>query len=233
MINFFFRTAVILLACSAPLYASVPSATSAEQRLQLKLDALFAQPFVPGSDIVRTAELLATPKQIAALCDNATLSLTGNDSRLTGKRTVVARCGNRKLFLPVQVHASGTWWIASQSLPGGAILQRSDIEPQSGSLDRLPAGLVFNAEEIIGQRLTRAISAGKPLMQNQLRQQWRLHAGQQVDLVTAGDGFRIRGQGKALSNAAVNDTLKVKTASGQTLSGKVAEDGQVMIFFQQ
>jgi flagella basal body P-ring formation protein FlgA len=233
MITFFFRTTAISLVCSAPLFASVPAAPSAEQRLQVKLDALFDQPSAYGRDVVRTAELLASPKQIAAVCDNPTLAIAGNDSRLTGKRTVVARCGNRKHFLPVMIHATGTWWIASQSLPGGAIVQRSDIEPQSGSLDNLPAGVIFDADNIIGQRLTRAITAGKPLLQNQLRQQWRLHAGQQVDLITVGEGFRVRGQGKALNNAAVNDTLKVQTASGQTVSGKVAADGQVEIFFQQ
>jgi len=233
MITFFFRATVILLTCSAPLFASVPAAPSAEQRLQVKLDALFDQPLAQGRDVVRNPELLASPKQIAAVCENPTLTIAGNDSRLTGKRTVIARCGNRKHFLPVLVHATGTWWVASQSLPGGAIVQRSDIEPQSGSLGNLPTGVIFNPNEIIGQRLTRAVTAGKPLLQNQLRQQWRLHAGQQVDLVTTGDGFRIRGQGKALNNAAVNDMLKVRTANGQTLSGKVADDGQVEIFFQQ
>lgn len=233
MITFFFRTTVILLTCSAPLFASVPAIPSAEQRLQVKLDALFDQPPAQSRDVVRNPELLASPKQIAAVCENPTLTIAGNDSRLTGKRTVIARCGNRKHFLPVLVHATGTWWVASQSLPGGAIVQRSDIEPQSGSLDNLPAGVIFNPNEIIGQRLTRAVTAGKPLLQNQLRQQWRLKAGEQVDLVTMGDGFRIRGQGKALNNAAVNDMLKVRTANGQTLSGKVADDGQVEIFFQQ
>ncbi len=123
--------------------------------------------------------------------------------------------------------------MASQSLPGGAIVQRSDIEPVTGSLDGQPGGLIFNADEIIGQRLTRAINVGKPLLENQLRQQWRLRTGQTVDLVTTGEGFRIRSQGKALNNAAVNDTLNVKTPGGRTVSGKVGPDGQVMIFSQQ
>ncbi|MEW5558728.1 flagellar basal body P-ring formation chaperone FlgA [Enterobacter asburiae] len=228
----FFALTALALAITTPAQASVPSAQSAEQRLLLKLNALF-QPSDNQDTIARTVELLATPQQVAALCDAPELSLTGNDSRLTGKRTVAARCGKRKFYLPVRVSAQGTWWVASQSLPGGAIVQHGDIEPHTGSLDGQPAGLVFSPDEIIGQRLTRAITAGKPVLQNQLRQQWRLRAGQTVDLVTSGDGFRIRGQGKALGNATVNDTLKVQTANGQIVSGKVAADGQVMIFFRQ
>ncbi|MCI8905664.1 MAG: flagellar basal body P-ring formation protein FlgA [Enterobacter sp.] len=226
-----FSAAMAVLLCSAPATASVPSDQTAKQRLLLKLDALIKQPESNG-EVVRTVALLATPAQLAGVCENPELSLVGRDSRLTGKRTVLAQCGARRHFLPVRISAQGTWWVASQSLPGGAIVQRSDIEPVTGSLDNQPGGLIFNADEIIGQRLTRAIDAGKPLLENQLRQQWRLRAGQTVDLVTAGSGFRIRSQGKALNNAAVDDVLKVKTTGGRTVSGKVAADGQVMIISQ-
>lgn len=228
-----FRIAALTWACSVPVFASAPSTDTVKQHLQLKLEALFQQPVAAQGDVVRTVTLLASAQQIAAVCETPELSVAGQDNRLTGKRTVVARCGTRKIFLPVRVNASGTWWVASQSLPSGAILQQSDIEPHTGNIDGQPAGLIFQPEEIIGQRLTRALTAGKPVLQNQLRQQWRLHAGQQVDLVTTGNGFRIRGQGKALNNAAIDDTLRVQTANGQTVSGKVAPDGQVMIFLRQ
>ncbi|EMN5545692.1 flagellar basal body P-ring formation protein FlgA [Enterobacter cloacae] len=226
-----FSAAMVVLLCSASAGASVPSDQTAKQRLLLKLDTLIQQPGSNG-EVVRTVALLATPAQLSAVCDNPELSLVGHDSRLTGKRTVLAQCGARRHFLPVRISAQGTWWVASQSLPGGAIVQRSDIEPVTGTLDHQPSGLIFNADAIIGQRLTRAIDAGKPLLENQLRQQWRLRAGQTVDLVTAGSGFRIRSQGKALNNAAVDDVLKVKTTGGRTVSGKVAADGQVMIISQ-
>ncbi|MCM7512680.1 flagellar basal body P-ring formation chaperone FlgA [Enterobacter hormaechei] len=228
----FLSAAVAVLLCASPAAASVPSDQTAKQRLMLKLDSLIEQP-ENGNEIVRSITLLATPAQLAAVCDNPTLSLMGRDDRLTGKRTVLAQCGPRRHFLPVRISAEGTWWVASQSLPGGAIVQRSDIEPVSGSLDHQPSGLIFNADAIIGQRLTRAIDAGKPLLENQLRHQWRLRAGQTVDLVTAGSGFRIRSQGKALNNAAVDEVLKVKTVGGRTVSGKVGADGQVMILSQQ
>lgn len=130
-------TAVAALLFSASAAASVPSDQTAKQRLMLKLDALIPQPEV-GSDIVRTVTLLAAPAQLAAVCDNPELSLVGSNSRLTGKRTVLAQCGARRHFLPVRISAQGTWWVASQSLPGGAIVQRSDIEPVTGSLDHQP-----------------------------------------------------------------------------------------------
>lgn len=231
--RFFKILALSLMGYLAPLSASVPSMASAEQRLQVRLDALLATPANQPGEVTRTATLLATAQQIAAVCDTPQLSLSGKDTRLTGKRTVIALCGKRKHYLPIRISAQGTWWVARQNLPGGTLLQRQDIEPVTGDLDGQPSGLVFNPDEIVGQRLTRAIDANKPLLQHQLRQQWRLQAGQTADLVTSGDGFRIRSQGKALNNAAVNGVVKVQTRNGQTVSGKVDADGQVMIFLQQ
>lgn len=229
----FYCVPALLLACfSAPLLASVVRQPAAKQQLLMKLNALVALPPSTGN-IVRSVELLASSAQIAALCDSPQLTLNGQDKRLTGKRTVTARCGARNHYLPIRINAEGTWWVARHALASGTVIQHSDIAAMTGSLESLPPGMVFDAAAIVGQRLTRNVTAGKPLIQNQLRQQWRLRAGDTVDLVTAGAGFRIRSQGKALNNAAVNDTLKVRVSSGQTVSGKVAENGQVMIFLQQ
>ncbi len=115
-----FSTAVAVLLCSASAAASVPSDQMAKQRLMLKLDALIKQP-EHGSEIVRTATLLASPAQLAAVCENPTLSLVGRDSRLTGKRTVLAQCGARRHFLPVRISAQGTGGWPAKACPAGRL----------------------------------------------------------------------------------------------------------------
>lgn len=225
--------ATALACCSLPLIASVPDTPSAIERLQTRLDALLSPQVEVNTDIVRTVELLATPQQLAALCENPELRLAGHDTRLTGKRTVIANCGKRNHYLPVRISAQGSWWVAAHDLAGGDIIQPGDIKRVTGNLEGQPLGLVFEANEIVGQRLTRGLALGKPLVQSQLRQQWRLRSGQTVDLVTTSAGLRIRSQGKAMNNAAVNDTLKIRLNNGRTINGKVNEDGQVTIFLQQ
>lgn len=230
----FIRIIMLTLCCSAPLYASTNTAQDIELRLRIKIDELLKKRSGQGDDanVVQLATILTPAKQLAAICASPMLSLAGNDRRLTGKRSVVAECESRRHFIQIQVKAQGTWWVAKGNLPAGSVVQASDIEPHTGAVERQPAGIIFNPALIIGQTLTRAAIAGQPVRSNQLRQQWRLHAGQQVDLVAAGEGFLIRSQGKALANASVNDTLRVQTRSGQTLSGRVNEDGQVMISLQ-
>lgn len=158
------RVTLVTLLFASPLYASVPSATTAKLRLVQKLEALVKLTENPGN-IVRTVTLLASPGQLSAVCENPDLSLAGHDDRLTGKRTAVARCGMRKFYLPFSISARGTFWVASHSLKGGEIVQQGDITPMTGSIDDLPVGLMFEARDIVGQRLLRPLSAGKPVLQ--------------------------------------------------------------------
>lgn len=224
---------LLTLVLSAGAQASMPVNNISETTLTIRLNALLASPGVLPDDVVRTVSLHTTPEQMAMLCASPELSIKGNDKRLTGRRTVLARCGKRHVYLPAEIHANGTYWKASRDLPGGQIIQRSDIEPDTGPLDGKPAGLTFMPEQIVGQRLTRAVSAGTPVLLNYLRKQWKLRAGQQVDVVTSGQGFRIRSQGRALNNAAVDEKVKIKTSAGRIVIGTVDKDGRVLVLLQE
>lgn len=187
-----------------------------------------------GSDksLTRTVTLLTPEKQLALLCENPVLSLSGNDSRLAGNRSVIAQCGNERKFLQIRIKAEGRWWVASRAIAVGATIGTEDIKQQTGSMDRLPPGILLNSDAIVGRVATRAISAGQPLQTHQLRQAWTILAGEKVDILLEGNGFRIRTQGKAIENAAVNENIRVKTSSGHTLTGKVLSPGKVSVSTQ-
>jgi flagella basal body P-ring formation protein FlgA len=225
----------LALLCAGSAYASTDTAQTAQQRLQIKIDELLKKRHGMGDDVnlVQVATILTPAAKLAAICESPVLSIIGNDKRLIGKRSVLAKCETHKHFVQIQVSAQGTWWVAKEDLPAGHVIEISDIEPQSGTLDQQATKLVFNANQIVGQTTSRAIHAGNPVLDNQLHQQWQLRAGQTVEILAAGEGFNIRSQGKALSNAAVNDTLKVQTRSGQTVSGKVNAQGEVVIYLRQ
>ncbi|UWS34341.1 flagellar basal body P-ring formation chaperone FlgA [Erwinia pyrifoliae] len=230
-----YRYLILALCWSSTLYATPHTSSGIEQRLSVRIDELLKkrQGEEHDGNVVQLAKLLTPARQLAAICPDPVLSLAGNDTRLTGKRSVIAQCGARRHYLQIQISAHGSWWVAKKNLPVGSVIRAEDIESHTGSLDHQPAGILFDINQIVGQTTTRALNAGSPIVQNQLRQQWLLHAGQMVDIITQGDGFRIRSQGKALANASVDDMLKVQTRTGRTISGKVAHDGQVEILLQQ
>ena len=51
--------------------------------------------------------------------------------------------------------------------------------------------------------------------------------GQGVRLVTQGPGFQVSSEGRALGNAADGQSVQVRSASGQTVSG-VARSGGIV-----
>lgn len=62
-----------------------------------------------------------------------------------------------------------------------------------------------------------------------LRRLWIIKAGQDVQVLAQGEGFNVNSNGKAMNNAAIQDTVRVRMASGQIVSGTVADDGTVRI----
>ncbi|ORM90373.1 flagellar basal body P-ring formation chaperone FlgA [Pantoea septica] len=178
--------------------------------------------------VVRRATLLNAAEKHAALCDEPHLTLSGSQ-RLTGNRTVVAQCGDKKHFIPIRVEAEGRWWTAARDLKAGSLLIAQDIVQRSGSLANLPDDVMTQPDGVEGAVLTRAVRAGQPLTQSQLRKRWRVSRGDEVEVIAYGSGFHIYAKGKALDNGAVEDAVRVRMKTGQLVSGSVNHDGSVRI----
>src|SRR5574340_225256 len=71
-------------------------------------------------------------------------------------------------------------------------------------------------------------AAGAPLRTALLRPPLAVQQGQTARLVLNGPGFSVQSEGQALANASRGDRVRVKTASGEVVSG-VAEDGQQVV----
>lgn len=179
--------------------------------------------------VTRTIKILTPPEQLALLCSAPELSFAGNNSRLTGNKSVIAQCGSQRKFIQISVQAQGTWWAARKTIKPGSEIQAENIVSRTGSLDRLPAGLVFNKESIIGLTAARTITRGQPIVQTQLRRRWAIVSGQEVEITVTGPGFRIRAKGKALDNAAVGKPVRIAMRSGQIMPGVASSEGKVDI----
>lgn len=93
----------------------------------------------------------------------------------------------------------------------------------------MPSGLLFSTNPVTGAVITRNMQSGQPLTENVLRKRWKVVSGAKVDAITTGEGFRIRAHGKALDNATLHGTLRVRLNSGKIVAGKVNENGDVLI----
>lgn len=155
-------------------------------------------------------------------------------SRSIGRISVGVRClapSPWTVYLPAQVKAIGPYAVTRQPLPANHILTAADIALREGDLGSLPADVVTDAEAMLGYRAVSGLAAGAPLRNALLRPPLAVRQGQVTRLVLNGPGFSVQSEGQALANASRGDRVRVKTRSGQVVSG-VAHDGQqVMVGF--
>jgi flagella basal body P-ring formation protein FlgA len=151
-------------------------------------------------------------------------------SQLLGNSMVGARCPGNKgwtLFVPVHVAVSVDMLITSKALAQGHVLVAEDISSQKGEL--LQTDVMIELSEAVGKILTSSLGAGQVLKQSMLRAPYAVTQGQTVQLQVEGAGFSLRSEGQALSNAVEGQSLKVKTSSGQVVSGTARQGGVVDI----
>ncbi len=135
------------------------------------------------------------------------------------------------VYLSAQVSVVGSYAVTLQSLPANHILTPADFTLREGDLGSLPTDVVTNMDDMLGYRTVSGLAAGAPLRSALLRPPLVVQQGQTTRVVLNGPGFSVQSEGQALANASRGDRVRVKTRSGQVISG-VAQDGQqVMVAF--
>jgi flagella basal body P-ring formation protein FlgA len=152
-------------------------------------------------------------------------------ARRTGRTTVGVRCLAPQawtVYLPAQVHVVGRYVVLRNAVPADHTLGPADVDLREGDLGGLPADVLLDTDGVAGYRTVGALAAGAPLRQGLLRAPRVVQQGQTTRLVLNGPGFSVASEGQALANAARGETVRVKTRSGQVISG-VAQDGQQVL----
>lgn len=209
--------ALLALLCSPPGMA---------QDLQAQLHALFAGRLADVSNNV-TVTLRTTAGGMPG-CEQPQLSVAGN-AKLWGNVSVLARCGNEKRYLQVNVQATGNYVVAVLPITRGSRFTPASVALKRGRLDQLPPRTALEVSQVIEAVSLRDLIPGQPVQQTMIRQAWRVKAGQRVMVVANGDGFSANAEGQALNNAAVAQNVRVRMVSGQVVSGVVAADGNILI----
>ncbi|MCZ4058710.1 flagellar basal body P-ring formation chaperone FlgA [Pantoea sp. LMR881] len=172
--------------------------------------------------------VIRTPKTQWPDCDAPRFALPGN-SRLWGNMSVAANCGENRRYLQVQVQVTGEYLVAKRQLARGTHVAQDDFRLQNGRLDTLPARTLFTSESVADAVVLRDIQPGQPVSLSMLRQPWRVKAGQNVQVIASGEGFNASSEGKALNNAASAQWVRVRMGNGQIVSGRVSDDGNILI----
>jgi flagella basal body P-ring formation protein FlgA len=151
-----------------------------------------------------------------------------NGSRAWGKTTVGLRCSAPApwtVYVAARVRIMAEYVATAAPLAQGQLIGADDIAMLKGDLSTLPAGILTDSSQAIGRTVTRSLPLGTPLREDSIRRPQAIRMGQTVQLVSVGPGFRISGEGRAISNANEGQTAQARTPTGQIVSGIAAAGG--------
>lgn len=186
---------------------------------------------LPGKVTIEVGSI--EPRLKLAACTSPTAFLPRN-SRAWGKTTVGIRCDAPSpwtIYVSANIRVHGEYVAAAVPLTRGHVLRQGDLIMVKGELTALPPETLTSQAQALGRKVARSMYPGAPVRQNALRIKRAVRQGQSVRLISTGPGFRISSEGKAQNNAAAGQYVRVKTKSGQIVSGIADAGGIVKVVY--
>jgi flagella basal body P-ring formation protein FlgA len=155
-------------------------------------------------------------------------------SRNTGKTLVGVRClapAPWTVYLPAVVQVFSHYVVTRQALPAQHALSAADLMLREGDIGSLPADIARDPAAVTGFRTVSGLAAGAALRSSLLRAPLVVQQGQPTRLIMNGPGFSVQSEGQALANGSKGERVRVKTLSGQVVSGVAQEGQQVVIAY--
>ena len=182
---------------------------------------------LPGEVSIEVGQIEARLNLSACLQPEPFLA---HGSRVWGKTSVGVRCtapAPWTIYVTANVHVMADYLVAAAPMAQGQVVGNNDIARLRGDLTTLPAGVITDAALAVGRTTMSSLQLGAPLRQDTLRAQAAVQMGQTIRLQSAGPGFKVTTEGRAMTNAVEGQTVQARTPNGQLVSG-IARAGGVL-----
>lgn len=154
-------------------------------------------------------------------------------TRLWGATHMGLRCNDGRarwnVFLPITVAVYAQALVANAPLAAGTTLAAGDLRSAEVDLAAAPSAALTDPARAIGRTLARAVAAGAPVRQGDLRARQWFAAGENVRIVAVGSGWRVDSEGQALAPGIEGQAVRVRTVSGRIVSGIAVAERSVEV----
>jgi flagellar basal body P-ring formation protein FlgA len=159
-------------------------------------------------------------------------NLTG-DQKPLGRVIVEVSCEDEKPWkvrLPVQVSVFAPIAVTSKPIARNQQISRSDIFLEDRDISKLNRGYYSKISDVTGLVTRIQIRSGIVVNPGQVRAPRLVQRGQTVKIVVKTPSYEVGMQGKALSNGALGEVIRVKNSKSQrVVEGVVTAQGIVEI----
>ena len=167
-----------------------------------------------------------------APCERIEPYLPAN-ARLWGRSRIGLRCTSGptrwNVFLPVTVKAFAPALVATRALPAGTQLADGDLTQAEVDLAEDTSNALFQPGQALGRVLDRPLPAGRSLRQSHLKSRQWFAAGETVQVLAQGPGFRVAGEGQALTPGTEGQPVRIRTESGRILTAQAVGERRVEV----
>jgi flagellar basal body P-ring formation protein FlgA len=172
-------------------------------------------------------------ERMISMCSNPIAR--SNAGRLWGATTVLFTCPESpswKSYAQIHIDVSGRYPVAARTLLPGQILNTEDVVFNQGLLTGLNRLSILNDQMLLGMTVTNRVETGQPFRSDNVRAPVLIQPGQMVRIHIKGVGFSIAGEGRAIGQGVLGQSLAVKTGHGQTFNAIVRSHDLVEVNMQ-
>jgi flagella basal body P-ring formation protein FlgA len=229
----YYQALIRLFAISTCLYTGITAADENNLTKQQLLSQ--AEQFVLGQldpDNIKAIEVIATPIDVRVDVPKCPSELTFSSSpeALSQSNVMVkAQCSDNNWYIFMVVKATETQPVVviSSAVSPGTLLTADNIHVVNMNKKRLRTSTFADIDDVIGARIKRRVTAGRPVNPNNL---CYVCKGDSVTISAGNSGMRVKTSGIALEDGKMGETIQVKNRrSNKKIYARVAATGQVEI----
>lgn len=194
------------------------------------IQRIAAQQEISGQVIVDVVPTLTN----AGLCQTP-CPFMPSGQRMRGNITVGIKCINEQgndtpRYYRVRIGIEDDYIVAARDMMPGTLLSSADIDTQHGDITRLASGnaALPRATDVVGQRLTRRVTAGLPLQASMIKAPLVITRNSRVTVIARQAGFTITAQGTAMDEASSEGQLRVRMDSKKIIMARATAPGEAV-----
>lgn len=229
----YYRALASLVAITICTYTGISAADEnnlTKQQLISEAEQFVLSQLDPNNSKTIDVETMPIDKRVQIPVCHSSLTFSSSPEALSQSNvSVKAQCDNNDWYMFIVVKATETQRVVviSSAVSPGTLLTADNTRVVNMDKKRLRRSTFADIEDVVGARIKRRVSAGRPVDPNNL---CYVCKGDNVTISAGNPSMRVKTSGVALEDGRMGETIQVKNRrSNKKIYARVSSTGQVEI----